>query len=192
MADESRVNALVVMGVIVSVGAFALGCAAGRTSTSTASGARNLPAGLALPAGEISAFKLGARGSQNYECRESRDGPGKWQWVFVAPEAELFDGAGRSVGKHYAGPTWESAADGSKVVGKVKARADAPDPKAIPWLLLQAVGVNGGGMFASVKSVQRLDTAGGQAPASGCDASAAGQVRKVPYTAAYVFSRAAF
>lgn len=192
MANENRMNALRVIGAVVSAGAFALGCAGERTDTSTASSARSLPAGLALPAGEVSAFKLRARGSQNYECRESRDAPGEWQWVFVAPEAELLDGAGRSVGKHYAGPTWESSADGSRVVGKVKARADAPDPKAIPWLLLQAVDVNGSGMFGSVKSVQRLDTAGGQAPASGCDASAAGRVMKVPYTAAYVFSRAAF
>jgi Protein of unknown function (DUF3455) len=192
MASQKRMNALLVIGAVVSTGAFALGCAGGRASTSSPGGARSLPPDLALPAGEVSAFKLRARGSQNYECRESRDSPGEWQWVFVAPEAELLDGAGRPVGKHYAGPTWESAADGSKVVGKVKARADAPDPKAIPWLLLQAVEVNGSGMFASVKSVQRLDTTGGQAPAGGCDASAAGRVAKVPYTAAYVFSRAAF
>lgn len=191
MPNEKRMNALRVIGVVVSAGAFALGCAGGRTSTSGASGARSLPAGLAFPAGEVAAFQLRARGSQNYECRESRDAPGEWQWVFVAPEAELLDGAGRSVGKHYAGPTWEGSADGSKVVGKVKARADAPDPKAIPWLLLQAVDVNGSGMFARVRSVQRIDTAGGQAPVGGCDARAAGQVTKVPYTAAYVFSRAA-
>lgn len=189
MANEKRANALRVLGAVVSAGAFALGCAGGRASTSSAS---IPPAGLALPAGEVSAFRLRARGSQNYECRESRDAPGGWQWVFVAPEAELLDGAGRSIGTHYAGPTWESAADGSKVVGTVKARADAPDPRAIPWLLLRVVEVTGHGMFASVRSVQRLDTAGGQAPAGGCDASVSGQVTKVPYTAVYVFSRAAF
>lgn len=188
MPNENGMNVLL---VIVAVGAFALGCAGGRTSTTTTVTARGLPAALSLPAGEVPAFKLRARGSQNYECRESRDAPGGWQWVFVAPEAELLDGAGRSVGKHYAGPTWESAIDKSKIVGKVAARADAPDPHAIPWLLLHAVDVGGSGIFAGVKSVQRLDTTGGQAPVGGCDASAAGQVAKVPYAAAYVFSRAA-
>ena len=199
MTNENRVyegtsdrrNVLRVVGIVLSAGALALGCTGARTSTSTASGARTLPAGLALPAGELQAFELRARGSQNYGCRERRDAPGGWQWVFVAPEAELLDAAGRPVGKHYAGPTWESAADGSKVVGKVAAQADASAPNAIPWLLLRAVEVSGRGMFAGVKSVQRIDTAGGKAPAGGCDASAAGQVTKVPYTAAYAFSRAA-
>ncbi len=100
-----RIQAFRLMGILVSAGAFALGCARARTSTSTGSGAPSLPAGLALPAGEVPAFELRARGSQDYECRESRDAPGVWQWVFVAPEAELFDVAGRPVGKHYAGPT---------------------------------------------------------------------------------------
>ncbi len=148
MTNEKRctygvlIDALRLIGILVSAGVFALGCAGARTATSATSRALTLPAGLALPAGEVSAFELRARGSQDYECRESRGVPGGWQWVFVAPEAELLDAAGRLVGKHYAGPTWESAADGSKVVGKVAARADAPHPDAIPWLLLQAVDVS--------------------------------------------------
>ena len=190
VGSEERMRALRVVAFVLSASAFALGCAGARGSTSSAMGARTLPAALALPADEVQAFELRARGSQNYECRESSSAPPAWQWVFVAPEAELLDGAGRPVGKHYAGPTWESAADGSKVVGKVAARADAPDPEAIPWLLLKAVDVSSAGMFAGVKSVQRLDTAGGKAPAGGCDAGSAGQVTKVPYTAVYSFSRA--
>jgi uncharacterized protein DUF3455 len=175
----------------LSACAVALGCAGPRASPATpASTAPQVPAALALPAGEARAFELRARGTQNYECRESKETPGQWEWAFVAPEAELLDPEGHPVGKHYAGPTWESTADGSKVVGKVAARADAPDPDAIPWLLLQVTELSGSGTFSDVKSVQRVDTHGGKAPTSGCDQAAAGQVSKVPYTAAYEFSRA--
>jgi hypothetical protein len=178
------------VGIVASAGALAFACTAARPAVKDAIPAHQVPATLAFPPGEVQAFELRARGIQDYECRESRDGPGGWQWVFVAPEAELLDAADHPVGKHYAGPTWESAADGSKVVAKVAARADAPEADAIPWLLLQAQDASGSGMFAGVKSVQRVDTRGGKAPAGGCDASSAGQATKVPYSATYTFSRA--
>ena len=144
------------------------------------------PAAIRLPAGEEVALSLGARGTQNYECRTQPDGG--LAWAFVAPEADLLDAAERKVGRHYAGPTWESLADGSKVVGVVKAKADSPDPDAIPWLLLASKESSGQGTFAAVRSIQRLDTRGGKAPAGPC--ANAGEVLKVPYTATYVFSRA--
>jgi len=53
----------------------------------------------------------------------------------------------KKIGKHYAGPTWESN-DGSKVVGEVKARDDGPAPTAIPWLLLSAKSTSGNGAFS--------------------------------------------
>ena len=145
-----------------------------------------VPAALALPEGEETALRLDARGTQNYECRPKPDAPSATGWTLVAPEAELFDASGKKVGKHYAGPTWESIEDGSKVVGTVKARADAPAPDAIPWLLLSATESSAGGMLGGVKSIQRIDTRGGKQPAGTC---AAGEVAKVPYTAAYWFSR---
>lgn len=144
------------------------------------------PAGaVALPPDEEIAFRLDARGTQNYECR-AKEG-GTVEWVLVAPEADLFDSTGAKVGKHYAGPTWESTADGSKFTAKVKARAPAPEPDAIPWLLLAATQTTGDGVMGRVKSVQRTDTHGGTPPAGACSA---GQAVKVPYTAVYSFSRA--
>jgi len=144
------------------------------------------PAAIQLPAGEEVSLTLGARGTQNYECRAQPDG--SLAWAFVAPEADLTDSAGKQVARHYAGPTWESLADGSKVVGVVKAKAESPDPDAIPWLLLASKEASGQGTFAAVRSIQRLDTRGGKAPAGAC--ANAGELLKVPYTATYAFSRA--
>jgi hypothetical protein len=121
---------------------------------------------------------------QVYECRAAGAGapPG---WVFVAPEAELFDVRDRRVGEHGAGPFW-AAADGSRIVGTVVARADAPKAGAIPWLLLRTRSSGGGGRFSAVSHVQRIHTEGGAAPARGCDAAAhLGRQARVPYRADY-------
>src|SRR4051794_2794693 len=61
-------------------------------------------------------------------------------WTFVAPEATLFANAGDDgeVSLHFGGPTWQSNS-GSKVVGKLLQACPAPDPDAIPWLLLASV-----------------------------------------------------
>jgi hypothetical protein len=134
-----------------------------------------VPDNLKPGAKESLALVVPAKGVQIYECRAS-------QWVFVAPEAELFDAAGKTIGKHYAGPHWESA-DGSKVVGAVKQRADAPAPGAIPWLLLATKSVGSEGAFSKVTSIQRVATVGGVAPAGSC--AQPGAQARVPYTADY-------
>jgi hypothetical protein len=148
-------------------------------------GARMVPTALQPPAGQILAFELQAKGVQIYECRLGKEDPNRFEWAFKAPQAELFDGSGKRVGTHYGGPTWE-AADGSKVVGVVLAKVESPASGAIPWLLLDAKAATGAGLFGHVKSVQRLDTAGGAAPA-GARADQAGQELRVPYTATYAF-----
>ena len=127
-----------------------------------------------------------AKGVQIYECQAKKDDPAKFEWAFKGPEADLFDRNGKKVGKHYAGPTWE-ANDGSKVVGEFKARADAKDASVIPWLLLEAKKCDGKGIFEKVRSIQRVDTVGGKAPAGGCDQTNAGKQLRVPYTATYYF-----
>ena len=101
----------------------------------------------------------------------------------------LFDASGAKIGTHYAGPTWESI-DASKVVGVVKAKADSANKNAVPILLLQAKSTEGTGAFGNVTYVQRLNTAGGAAPATGCDAEHKGQDMPVAYTADYYFYEA--
>jgi Protein of unknown function (DUF3455) len=136
-----------------------------------------VPANLKPLAQEKLALVVPAKGVQIYECREAK-------WAFVAPEAELFDRAGKKIGRHYAGPHWE-AADGSRIVGAVKERADAPVTGAIPWLLLSAKPAGKEGAFSKVTSIQRVATVGGVAPAGTC--APAGARARVGYTADYYF-----
>jgi hypothetical protein len=42
-------------------------------------------------------------------------------------------------------------------------------------------------MFSNVASIQRVKTAGGRAPAGGCDQTSVGRELRVPYTATYYF-----
>jgi hypothetical protein len=140
---------------------------------------------LAVPEGNRFAFSFDAVGVQIYACQASGSG---FAWVFQAPEATLYGRSGRSVGTHYVGPTWEYR-DQSKVVA-AKVAAFTPDPTAIPALLLQATTHEGDGLMAPVTYIQRLETTGGLAPSTGCDADHVTAVARVDYTATYYFYEA--
>ena len=144
------------------------------------------PATLRPGANESLAVVVPAKGVQIYQCRANKDQPGQYQWAFVAPEADLFDVRGVKIGHHYAGPHWESN-DGSRIVGTVKQRADAPQADAIPWLLLTAKSVGASGAFDKVTSIQRVNTVGGMAPKDGCSRHTLGATGRVGYTADYYF-----
>jgi hypothetical protein len=142
-----------------------------------------IPSNLAAPAKQALVRTLWADGVQIYECRKAADASFP-DWVFVAPEADLKDSSGVLVGHHYGGPTWE-ANDGSKVVGVVKAKADATTPRSIPWLLLETHSTGRPGLFARVTTIQRVATVGGNAPETGCGTATIGKQERVPYTAQY-------
>jgi hypothetical protein len=150
----------------------------------------DVPANLRPPSGEVLFLEARASGVQIYECALKPGQPLTYAWVFRGPEAALVDPSGRSLGKHYAGPTWESN-DGSSVVGAVKAQYSGPSANAIPWLLLTTKATAGSGTFSATTSIQRLRTVGGVAPSEACSASNAAQLARVPYTATYYFYRAA-
>ena len=150
--------------------------------------APRVPASIQAGSNESLVLVAPAQGVQIYECRASAARPGAYEWAFVAPDAELFDRQGRNIGRHYAGPHWELD-DGSKVVASVKARADAPQAEAIPWLLLSARSVGPEGLLSKVSSIQRTNTVGGKAPLTGCSQATAGTSARVRYTAHYYFFR---
>jgi hypothetical protein len=163
-----------------------LGCAFTLFALGVAGAADPVPESLAPPAGLKRLVELNAEGVQIYRCGLPKDATGAptTVWNFEAPRATLTDQQGRPAGRHYAGPTWE-AADGSKITGKIAARAAAPDPQAIAWLLLKTESAGVAGRFDPVRAVQRVATSGGSAPAGAC--GQVGEVLEVPYRAVYVF-----
>lgn len=161
---------------------IAAGCASVQASRSTV----QVPDKLKPGANESLAMIVHAKGVQIYECRAGKDQGRNYEWAFVAPEADLFNAGGNRIGRHYAGPHWEST-DGSKILGALKERADAPAAGAIPWLLLTTKSVGSEGSFSKVTSVQRVSTVGGMAPKAGCSQAAAGTPARIHYTADYYF-----
>jgi hypothetical protein len=146
-------------------------------------GAQQIPPQLQPPATEQLLLQVHAKGDQVYSCKSEA---AQSTWTLKAPDAQLFDKDGKIFGKHFAGPSWE-ASDGSRVTGKAVANAPSPEADSIPWLLVNVVGHEGSGVLTRATSIQRLNTKGGKAPASGCDASHAGQELRVPYSADYFF-----
>jgi hypothetical protein len=157
------------------------------------------------------AFLLGhAFGTQNYVCKPSGSGV---SFVLFTPQATLLkDNDDRQITTHFFSPnpaepntdatvtatgliraSWQ-ARDSSTVWAKVH-QPDGVltvDPHAIAWLLLDVVGTQdgptGGRTLSDTTFIQRLNTTGGLAPATGCTSSAdVGNQAIVPYTADYVF-----
>jgi hypothetical protein len=139
-----------------------------------------------VPSGNALILKTPAKGAQIYVCQPKANDNSKFEWTLKAPEANLSNEAGALMGKHYGGPTWEYQ-DGSKVVGEIKERLDSPDSSAIPWLLLSAKSHEGNGIFSKVTYIQRLNTKGGKAPNTGCDASKQNSTIRVDYTTDYYY-----
>ena len=146
----------------------------------------NAPLALKVQPGQVLTFMAKGTGVQIYQCEADANTPGQYKWAFKAPEAELVNSHGKTLGKHYGGPTWE-ANDGSKVIGKTVASDKDSDPAAIPWLLLSATSNSGTGVFSKTTSIQRLYTVSGKAPADGCDQAHVGTESRVTYTAQYYF-----
>lgn len=144
-----------------------------------------VPPALAVPDQQQVAARYSAAGVQIYRCRPVPQASA-YAWTLVAPEASLHDELGAVAGRHSAGPTWE-ATDGSVITGTVLARVPAPDGGDIAWLLLRATTVHDGAALHRIAYVQRLNTHGGIAPATGCSAASVDAEVRVAYTADYWF-----
>jgi hypothetical protein len=163
--------------------AFAALFAAASTVLSFSVAAQQFPKQLEPPANEKLLLQVHAKGDQVYTCKSVA---AKFTWTLKAPDAQLFDKDGKPFGKHFDGPSWE-ASDGSRVTGKANPNPPSPDPDSIPWLLIKIISHDGNGVLSPATSIQRLNTKGGKAPASVCDASHADQEARVPYEADYLF-----
>lgn len=162
-----------------------------------------VPATLQVPAGN-KLFLVGhASGTQNYVCLPSGTGV---RFVLFTPQATLFKES-KQVTTHFFSPNpmeggtiraaWQHSRDTSTVWGEVKPGHSSSDPAfvesgAIAWLLVTRVGSQDGptgdNLLTATTFIQRLNTAGGLAPSTGCSAATdVGKQAFVPYTADYFF-----
>jgi hypothetical protein len=140
-----------------------------------------MPDPIATP-GETPVATFHAQGAQIYECKAGTTG--RLEWQFREPIATLVVD-GKTVGRHFAGPTWELT-DGSKVLGKAIGRSPGATAADIPLLKLDAVPQRDSGLLAGVTTIQRLNTNGGVAQGP-CETS--GELLSVAYSADYAFHR---
>lgn len=165
--------------------------------------APTVPSNIQVPAGN-KLFLVGhATGTQDYICLPADGGV---KLVLFTPQATLFKEQ-KQIITHYFSPnpaeggtvraTWQHSKDSSLVWGMVATGNSSSDPayvapNSIPWLLVTAVGTKSGSEDGDTLSkttfIQRVNTAGGVAPATGCAASSdVGTKAYVPYTADYYF-----
>ena len=145
------------------------------------SASAGMPASIAA-AGETEVATFHAEGAQIYECKLANDGELAWQ--FREPIATLLLD-GRTVGRHYAGPSWEHM-DGSAVTAKPIGNAPGSTSADIPWLKLEITAHRGTGALSGATTVQRINTRGGVATGT-CEQP--GSYRSAPYGADYIFLR---
>jgi hypothetical protein len=161
-----------------------------------------------------------AIGTQGYVCLPTGPGSASWIVNNARPEATLFThvfGEAVQIITHFLSPvvnpndigpkpsrfgdaTWQSSFDSSRVWAQKQKSVPAgserscPNSGSIDCLLLQVIGSDegpaGGRSLTKTTFIQRLNTNGGSAPATGCLVT--GDVGKqvlVPYTADYYFFR---
>jgi hypothetical protein len=142
-----------------------------------------IPEPIKPPAGYSPILTAHAKGDQIYQCSLNKGG---YSWETLAPDAKLFDSQGHIVGNHTAGPVWEYK-EGSRVVGRVVKKIDKSAGASITWLLVEVVAHKGNGLLSKVGFINRINTHGGLAPATGCDVNHLGGEKRIAYTADYVF-----
>ena len=163
-----------------------------------------VPDTIQVPAGHRLFMAGHAFGTQNYICLPSGAG---FAWTLFGPQATLFHNDARQMMTHFLSPnpdeagtlraTWQHSVDTSAVWARAIASSSDSGfvaPGAIPWLLLEVVGAEGGPTggrrLTGATHIHRLNTAGGTAPAIGCSQSVnVGSRIFIPYEADYFFYR---
>lgn len=145
-----------------------------------------------VPAGYTRVATYFAEGVQKYKAQQKPGSdPATFQWVFVSPQADLYNGTNKKVGVHSAGPSWKLFAGPDSILAQQfsppKAAA-SPEAGSIDWLLLlPKSGTIPTGIFKNVAYIQRIATHGGKAPAR-LPVSATETV-EIKYTAVYRFTK---
>jgi hypothetical protein len=171
----------------------------------------DVPGDLVVPEGNEPFLVGQAAGTQNYICMPAATGAA---WKFLGPQATLFlpvhgGHLQQQITTHFlsanpeesgtARATWQHSFDSSRVWAVADRISTDPNyvaPGAVPWLRLAKVGtetgLDGGSILAQTTFIQRVNTSGGAAPATGCTQTAdIGVMVLVPYAADYFFYRAA-
>jgi len=175
---------------------------------------------IAPPAGNSAFLLGQAVGTQGYVCLPNGTGGASWTVNGARPEATLFTkifGEAFQIITHFLSPvvnpndigpkpsrfgdaTWQSSFDSSRVWAQKKnfitagSEASCPNGGSIDCLLLQVIGSDegpaGGRSLTKTSFIQRLNTNGGSAPATGCLVTGdVGRQALVPYSADYYFFR---
>lgn len=179
----------------------------------------DVPFNLKVPDGNTLFMKGEAKGTQNYVCLPSAASQTGFAFKLFTPQATLFlplnftgNEFTHQIITHFFSPnpdpldhgairaTWQSSRDTSAVWAATVPNGmstDQPFVKvgAVAWLLLEKKGTQrgptGGQDLSQTTFVQRLNTDGGVAPATGCSrAEDVGTTAFVPYTADYFFYKA--
>jgi hypothetical protein len=148
-----------------------------------------------VPAGNTRLATYYAEGVQKYKAQvKVGSDPISYEWVFVAPKADLYDANNAKVGTHGAGPCWAIPQLQAGMIDSIfaqqftPARTVTPEAGSIPWLQLRPKeGKTPTGIFANVDYIQRIATRGGKAPAAAPKAIT--DTADVFYTAIYRFSK---
>ena len=166
-----------------------------------------LPGNIAVLPGNEPFLEGHAVGTQNYVCLPQGAG---FAFKLFTPQATLFSDSGKQIITHFFSPnpeedgtiraTWESSKDSSMVwaqviTGDASTDANFVELGAVAWLKLTRAGAQegptGGDKLTSTTFIQRVNTHGGLAPATGCSSAAdVGRLAFMPYTADYIFYEA--
>ena len=149
-------------------------------------------------------LKVHAVGTQNYICAPSATNITGLDWLFIGPQATLFNDS-LQYGTHFQSrnpqknnaiqATWQHSGDTSAVWATRRDGSMDPlyvAPGAIEWLLLdvtgQELGPTAGNKLTPSLLIQRVNTVGGVKPASSeCTPATLNTRRLVSYEADYYF-----
>ena len=164
--------------------AYALSSMAHDTTPSMPPEAQQIPAALAVPAGNVFLFREFGSGVLSYNCPVTADSAETPTILLRSTPSTTSPIIGSHSLNATGGLVWQ-ALNGSQIVAQPQTKVPAPNPqKDAPWVLLKVQSNMGTGPFSQVTFLQRVFTMGG-VPQTPC---APNQTQVlVPFTTQYWF-----